>query len=331
MKLDDIYILLAIKKQGSINKAAESLYVSQPYLSKRVAKLEGLLGIPLLLRRKSGVSLTEAGREFCAHGETIVEAVSQINNLHSRYAKKTEPGIQIPGHALYIANDFTTPLQVMAALSDISGSLKLITFFAYAIVDAFDSQMRRGKLDGYTSEYEEVANYQVPKILMALSDQKEGNTTIAGVVYYAAKVGECTVHPSLVALIEIGWQAKVCTRLKPCALMSTSHPLYSKAASQNGQLNFINLQPYKLLIEAPKFEANTALYQYFEGFAIEHTQFENSRSLQYFLTKHTDAYTIGQGFYNESNPFVNAGSLAYVSLYDAPFDLVTVLVVASHS
>ncbi len=326
LKLDDIHMMLAIKKYGSINKAAESLFVSQPYLSKRVAQLEGLLGVPLLIRSKVGVSLTEAGQEFCVHSETIKEAIDQINGINNRFAKKMEPGVQIPAHGPYVVNDFTNALQVMATLSDISGSLKLITFFAYAIVDAFDGQMRRGKLDGYTSEYEEVPNYQVPKILMGLSDEEVNNTTIAGMVYFAAKQGDCTLHESLRALMEKGWQAMVCTRLKPCALMSTSHPLYQKAAAQNGQLNFLDLQTYKLLIEAPKFDANSAMYHYFEGFEVEHTQFENSRSLQYFLTKHTDDYTMGQGFYNESNPLVTAGSLAYVSLYDAPFDLVTMIV-----
>lgn len=325
MKLDYIHMMLAIKKYGSINKAAESLYVSQPYLSKRVAQLERILGIPLLLRSKLGVTLTDAGLEFCSHSETIVEAIDQINGINSKYAKKTGPRIQIPTQAPYILDDVTNASQVMSAISDVSGSLKLITFFAYAIVDAFDSQIR-SKEAGYNSQYEEVPNYQVPKILMALSDEEAINTTIAGIVYFAAKVDDGTMHESLMALMEKGWQATVCTRLKPCALMSTSHPLYHKAVAQDGQLNFLDLQPYKLLIEAPKFESNSALYHYFEGFDVEHTQFENSRSLQYFLTKHTETYTIGQGFFNESNPLVTSGGLAYIELYDAPFDLVTVIV-----
>ncbi len=60
---------LAIAKERSISKAAERLYLSQPYLSQYLAKLEGSLGVVLLDRSRSPLKLTPAGELFHAYLE----------------------------------------------------------------------------------------------------------------------------------------------------------------------------------------------------------------------------------------------------------------------
>ncbi|MCI9156397.1 MAG: LysR family transcriptional regulator [Lawsonibacter sp.] len=60
---------LAIVKEHSISKAAERLYLSQPYLSQYLAKLEGSLGVVLLDRSRSPLKLTPAGELFHAYLE----------------------------------------------------------------------------------------------------------------------------------------------------------------------------------------------------------------------------------------------------------------------
>lgn len=51
-----------VAEEGSLTRAAERLYVSQPALTKQVKRLEALLGVSLFERSRSGVALTEAGR-----------------------------------------------------------------------------------------------------------------------------------------------------------------------------------------------------------------------------------------------------------------------------
>ena len=60
---------LTIVKERSISKAAERLYLSQPYLSQYLAKLEGGLGVVLLDRSHTPLKLTAAGELFHAYLE----------------------------------------------------------------------------------------------------------------------------------------------------------------------------------------------------------------------------------------------------------------------
>ena len=58
---------MAIVKERSISKAAERLYLSQPYLSQYLAKLESNLGGGFLDRSHSPLKLTPAGEVFHAY------------------------------------------------------------------------------------------------------------------------------------------------------------------------------------------------------------------------------------------------------------------------
>ena len=61
---------LTVAELGSFSKAAEKLYVSQPYLSQHVLRLEKELGVPLLDRSRTPLRLTEAGRVYANYLES---------------------------------------------------------------------------------------------------------------------------------------------------------------------------------------------------------------------------------------------------------------------
>jgi len=61
---------------GSVTRAAEALFVTQPALTARLNALEKTVGAPLLVRRRGGVRLTEAGRAFLPYAERALQAVT---------------------------------------------------------------------------------------------------------------------------------------------------------------------------------------------------------------------------------------------------------------
>ena len=61
-----------VSKYGSINKAAQALYISQPYLGKIMHDLEATLGVRLMNRSRSGVTLTPEGLDFLGRAKKIL-------------------------------------------------------------------------------------------------------------------------------------------------------------------------------------------------------------------------------------------------------------------
>lgn len=64
MELKQLQYFRAVAKQNSISQAADSLYITQPALSRCIKRLEDEIGVALLERMSNGVKLTPAGEAF---------------------------------------------------------------------------------------------------------------------------------------------------------------------------------------------------------------------------------------------------------------------------
>ncbi|MGM7682828.1 LysR family transcriptional regulator [Cytobacillus sp. Hm23] len=63
---------LAISRSRNFTKAAESLHIAQPSLSKQISKLENELGVQLFIRKHGNITPTPAGVRFLKKAEKIV-------------------------------------------------------------------------------------------------------------------------------------------------------------------------------------------------------------------------------------------------------------------
>ena len=70
----DLRYFLAVAEELHFTRAAESLYLSQPALSKQIRSLERQLRVPLFERDRGTVRLTRAGAELVPHAQRIVES-----------------------------------------------------------------------------------------------------------------------------------------------------------------------------------------------------------------------------------------------------------------
>src|SRR5579859_5603048 len=61
LELRHLRYLIAVADAGTFTRAAEQLFIAQPTLSQQIARLEQIVGTPLLHRRRDGVRLTGAG------------------------------------------------------------------------------------------------------------------------------------------------------------------------------------------------------------------------------------------------------------------------------
>jgi LysR family hydrogen peroxide-inducible transcriptional activator len=78
MYLKEIRYILTIADEGSITRAAQKLYISQPSLSQFLTEYEHTLGLSLFNRTARGVSLTAYGREYIATAGELAKQFDQM-------------------------------------------------------------------------------------------------------------------------------------------------------------------------------------------------------------------------------------------------------------
>lgn len=85
MTLQQLKYIIKIVESGSITKAAQDLFMTQPSLSTAVKELEKTLGITIFLRSSKGIELTVDGSEFLSYARQIIE---QTELMEQRYLDK---------------------------------------------------------------------------------------------------------------------------------------------------------------------------------------------------------------------------------------------------
>lgn len=72
MRTEDLRAFVVVADTGNFRAAAELLHITQPGLTRRIQKLEALLGVQLMTRSTRRVELTAAGVQFLQKARTIV-------------------------------------------------------------------------------------------------------------------------------------------------------------------------------------------------------------------------------------------------------------------
>ena len=85
MTLQQIFYALTISEMGSMNKAAEALYIAQPSLTSAIRELERDAGIIIFSRTRKGVVPTKEGEEFLVYARQVYQ---QYELLQQKYGEK---------------------------------------------------------------------------------------------------------------------------------------------------------------------------------------------------------------------------------------------------
>ena len=67
-----------VARLGSLNKAAETLLIAQPNISRSIKELEADLGISIFSRSAKGMVLTPDGEEFIGYAKSILKQISPM-------------------------------------------------------------------------------------------------------------------------------------------------------------------------------------------------------------------------------------------------------------
>lgn len=106
MNLAHLKYAVEVAETGSINRAAERLYVGQPNLSRAIKELETSLGVEIFERSAKGMKLTTDGETFVQYARTILKQVDDVETIFKESSlHKAHFSISVP-RASYIAEAF---------------------------------------------------------------------------------------------------------------------------------------------------------------------------------------------------------------------------------
>ena len=111
-----LYLKYAVEvaDSGSMNKAADKLYVAQPNLSRAIKELERELGITVFERTKKGMTLTPDGERLIAYGRDVLRRIDEVENVFREGGKPRAVFSASVPRASYVSHAFA---RFTAALS----------------------------------------------------------------------------------------------------------------------------------------------------------------------------------------------------------------------
>jgi DNA-binding transcriptional LysR family regulator len=87
MELRHLRYFVAVVEEGGFTKAAERVQIAQSPLSQQIRKLEGELGVQLLIRTSRTLEVTPAGAAFYERARSLLEAADDAADVARRIAR----------------------------------------------------------------------------------------------------------------------------------------------------------------------------------------------------------------------------------------------------
>lgn len=84
MEIKQLEYFAAAVEYGSLNRAAEKLYTTQPNVSRVLNSLEKELHVTLLERSNKGIRMTQQGEELYGHAMSILKHSNVIRSMSER-------------------------------------------------------------------------------------------------------------------------------------------------------------------------------------------------------------------------------------------------------
>ncbi|WP_313479624.1 LysR substrate-binding domain-containing protein, partial [Atlantibacter hermannii] len=95
IRLRHLHTFVAVAQQGTLGRAAETLNLSQPALSKTLNELEQLTGERLFDRGRLGAQLTLVGEQFLTHAIKVLDALNHAGQSLTRREEQSKDVVRI--------------------------------------------------------------------------------------------------------------------------------------------------------------------------------------------------------------------------------------------
>ncbi|WP_196590664.1 LysR family transcriptional regulator [Pectinatus frisingensis] len=202
ISIEQIRYFLEIVRRGSLNKASEHLYISQPSLSKQLRQLEKGLDCKLLIRNYSGVETTPQGR-------LLYETMSSVMDEFDRAVEQVR---------------YSSKIQQLR----IGGLGNLVTYFLPRYMERLRAKGKNQVIiDTCLSNQELVEGVENGKFDMVLLSNAEPQKDVAVIplmtepLYVVFPVKHPLYHRKKVSFLDVVLQEKLVLYKDPCTIRAS--------------------------------------------------------------------------------------------------------------
>ena len=141
MELTYLYYFKVIAEKENMSRAAETLHVSQPALSKTISKLEKSLGVTLFERKKGRISLSPIGAEFYRQVAKAFDCIEEGQRIIDSYKSSGSTSVTIGCPVAELLNSL-----LLSYLKENQQSTLQISQYLYS-PEVLQEQLLSGRLD----------------------------------------------------------------------------------------------------------------------------------------------------------------------------------------
>ena len=170
MKREQLQNFVDVAQSGSINKASEQTYITQPSLSRSIKALEEEMGKQLFERTSRGVTLTPTGRIIYNYAQSILGQFTLLERLKNVDENTIHSALSVSVDSIFLKDDII--LRFYNHMSSIETEIHLLETTAEDVMN----DVATGKSEiGITI----LNDYQL-KIFRKMAEMKELEVNIMG-------------------------------------------------------------------------------------------------------------------------------------------------------
>ncbi|HWI63019.1 MAG TPA: LysR family transcriptional regulator [Symbiobacteriaceae bacterium] len=171
----------AVAAAGSFNKAAESLHLTQPAITRQMKQLEQRLGAVLFTRTKQGVQLTPAGQAVLVHARQAVAAVAACAGAAAALSDAAEERLRISA-GIHVAMYVLPPLLARFQAEHPTVQIELRPWPYRTAIErllAYEADVAIVGFDEPVPGVRELPLFEDPLVLMAAATADRGPVRVA--------------------------------------------------------------------------------------------------------------------------------------------------------
>lgn len=151
--LNDVALLVRVVQTHSFSAAARERGVPVSTVSRRIARLESVLGVRLLERTTRRLRLTDAGRAYFAHAERAIDDLGQGTDRVRELQAEPRGRVRIISPASFAAAVTSVLYPYLTAHPGVSIDLELQDRRVDLLAEGFDIAVLAGKVDQDSTDF----------------------------------------------------------------------------------------------------------------------------------------------------------------------------------